>query len=300
MKDVLKVIALGLLLLSLRANATAAQQTSRKDACPGPIYSSKEVARRAKITVDANFSAIYKSFGSGVSLHAVVDAVLCRSGQITDIKVVEISRADIAEFLASAVSQIQFKPAEMNWHTVSQRQQFVFMVNEPDGPQIDPALAAGRLIEHLDIMGNRRFERNEIQSWIKTRAGEPFDAGQIQRDLDAILAKGYFNKAGTRVSVEEGVRGGVGVMFEVQELPWIGEIKFEGMRIEQSVLMEALKRQHIDLQTGTPYSPETATQAARAIEQVLKLTGQLLSKVQVGVEQVNSQTVTLVFTMVPQ
>ena len=153
-----------------------------------------------------------------------------------------------------AVSLIGFKPAEMNYHTVSQSQKFEFSINGGSGPGIESAVATGRLIESLDIMGNRRFTAKEVQSWIKTRAGEPLKAEQIQEDLNTILATGFFNKSGTRVFIEEGVRGGVGVYFEVHELPVIGDVSFEGLKIDQSVIRKAWQDARINLQAGAPYS----------------------------------------------
>jgi len=265
--------------------------------CRGPIYTAKEVTSRAKITEQADFSALYKAFGNGIEAHAVVTAVLCRSGRVTDIKVIEISPPKIQEFVVGAVSLIGFKPAEMNYHTVSQRQEFEFSINGGSGPGIDLAVATGRLIESLDIMGNRRFTSKEVQSWIKTRAGEPLKAEQIQEDLSAILATGFFNKSGTRVFVEEGVRGGVGVYFEVHELPLIGDVSFEGLKIDQSLIRRAWQDAGIKLQAGAPYSVEAVKAAIDVIKQVLDSFGLSYSSVELRAELLTSQTTNLVFVI---
>ena len=86
--------------------------------------------------------------------------------------------------MVAAVSLMRFTPAEMNWHTVSQKQKFEFSINDDsDVKKIDPTAAAGRLLERLEIVGNRRISAEQIRSWMKTRVGEPYDSDQIQRDL---------------------------------------------------------------------------------------------------------------------
>lgn len=272
-------------------------QAQNAENCRGPIYTAKEVTRRAKITKPANFNVIYKAFGSDIHAHAVLDAVLCRSGHVTDIKVIEISPVKITEFIVAAVSEISFKPAEMNWHTVSQRQRFEFNINETGVKGIDPAIAAGRLVESLDVMGNRRFTAQEIRSWIKTRPGEPYNAEQIQTDLLAILSKGYFDKTGTRVFTEDGVRGGVGVYFEVQELPMIGVVSFEGLKINPALVRQAWKDAQVNLQTGEPFTPETGKAAIRVLKQVLDSKALNYSKVDLRAEMSTSQTVNLIFVI---
>jgi hypothetical protein len=62
---------------------------------------------------------------------------------------------------------------------------------------------------------------NEILSWIKTRPGSSYSEEKLKRDFDAILATGQFDKTQTRVMIEDGVRGGVRVIFEVVELTFV-------------------------------------------------------------------------------
>lgn len=271
-------------------------QTQKAGTCRGPIYTGEEVTRRAKITEPANFNVIYKAFGSDIHAHAVLDAVLCRSGYVTDIKVIEISPVKIRELIVFSVSTIRFKPAEMNWHTVSQRYRFEFNINE-GVKGIDPANAAGRLVESLDVMGNRRFTAQEIRSWIKTRPGEPYKAEQIQADLLAILSKGYFDRTGTRVFTEDGVRGGVGVYFEVQELPMIGVVSFEGLKIDPAMVRQAWNDAQVNMQTGEPFTPEAGKAAMRVLKQVLDSKALNYAKVDLRVEMSTSQTVKLIFVI---
>ena len=219
MKDLLKIAGLVVMLLPLPAVAAPSQRVS-SETCKGLIYDAKDVKRRAKITEPAKLDIISRAFASEKRARIIVDAVLCRSGRVTDIKVIEISRPDLTDFVIGGISLVEFKPAEMNWHTVSQRVRFEFYVNDRgELQQGNPAPATGSLIEELDIMGNRRLTKDEILLWIKVRPGDVYDEERIKKDFDALLATGYFDKLSTRVVMEVAVRGGVRIVFQVAELP---------------------------------------------------------------------------------
>src|SRR5262249_44739436 len=140
-------VALGSIVLSLSAIWTPAQVRDAKK-CNGPIYNRKEVTQPARVTRGADFAAIYGAFGNDVHARVTLEAVLCRSGQVTDIRIIDSRPANVGEFVAAAVSLIRFTPAELNLHSVSQRQKFEFLINDDsDIKRIDPAAASGRLLE---------------------------------------------------------------------------------------------------------------------------------------------------------
>jgi outer membrane protein assembly factor BamA len=74
-----------------------------------------------------------------------------------------------------------------------------------------------RLFEEVRVIGNRRLTAKEILSHVKLKLGQPYSARQVQRDYQTILKLGWFDKLGTRVSIEDGVRGGAVVIFEVRD-----------------------------------------------------------------------------------
>ena len=89
--------------------------------CSGQIYSAREVTRRARIIEQPDFKVIYEAFGRDVHARVSLEAVLCRSGRATDIRIVESMPPNVGEFVASAVSLIRFAPAELNWHKAEVR-----------------------------------------------------------------------------------------------------------------------------------------------------------------------------------
>ena len=40
-----------------------------------------------------------------------------------------------------------------------------------------------RLVEEVDIQGNRRLRKDDILYWVQTRPGDPYNADQVARDL---------------------------------------------------------------------------------------------------------------------
>src|SRR5437660_173069 len=76
-----------------------------------------------------------------------------------------------------------------------------------------------RLVENVDIIGNRRLRKDDIIYYIQTRPGDTYSEAQVQRDLQTLLGYGFFDKVETKVSTEIGPRGGINVIFYVKELP---------------------------------------------------------------------------------
>ncbi len=287
-----KLGAITFLIVFLTFSA-AAQVPGEK--CRGPIYKGNQVSKPAKMIDQPNFSVLYRAFGNDVSGRVTLEAVLCRSGRITDIRLIDSQPPKIGEFVAAALTLVRFKPAELNWHTVSQRRQFEFNFNQSEPSPIDAAAAAGRLVEELDIMGNRRLTHEQILQLIKTRAGDIYNADQVQKDLMALLATGQFNATGTRVSLDDAMMGGVRITFEVFELPLISEIRIEGLKAgDESAVFKELVRQRVDVTIGRPLNSAGLKKATRVIEQLFQSQGWINIKAEALVESTSTTQVKVV------
>jgi outer membrane protein assembly factor BamA len=127
-----------------------------------------------------------------------------------------------------------------------------------------------RLVETVEVMGNRRLRTEDILEHIKTRPGDIYSEKQIQLDLQAILALGVFDKTQTQVSTEEGVRGGTVVLFEVMEMPMIKDVKFEGLRnVKESEIIDILHKRHINIAKGAVCDPAKIRKAVQIIREFL-------------------------------
>ena len=156
-----------------------------------------------------------------------------------------------------------------------------------------------KLVETLDIQGNRRLTDEELLQHIKTRPGEQFDAKQAQEDLQSLLKLGLFNTSQTRVITEVGVRGGVNVIFEIMELPLIIELKFDGLRyVSKEELLAELREQKTEVTANSPFQPEKLQKARRVImEYLVKKRGFIDAKVDITEEQVTATTVKVSFVI---
>ena len=98
------------------------KQPNVEGACAAPIYEKKkEVAKPAVITSKPFPAYPEKSYREGVSGSVLVSAVLCRSGEVTDIKVKRGLPHGVTEAVLESVRRIKFKPAEKDGQPVSYR-----------------------------------------------------------------------------------------------------------------------------------------------------------------------------------
>jgi hypothetical protein len=280
------------------AGAPAQRRIIDDGKCSGKIFSARDVTRRARVIQQPDFKVIYEAFGRDVHARVSLEAVLCRSGRATDIRIVASTPPNVGEFVAAAFSLIRFTPAELNWHTVSQRQKFEFSINEDGVKEISTPDAVGRPIERVEIVGNRRMTAEQILSWIKTRPGDAFNSDQITRDFYAVLATGYFDKVRTRVTTEDGVRGGTVVTFLVFELPLISEVRFDGPKqVDRATILKALLEAHIDLRKGAVFDSGQMKLAIRVIKDLLAARGFPNAKVELQTESVDAATLSLTFVI---
>jgi len=90
----------------------------------------------------------------------------------------------------------------------------------------------------------------------------------------AILATGYFDGRSTRVTLDGGIRGGVRVIIEVFELPLIVDVRFEGLKeSDQAAIIEEFRKQHVDVEKGTPLDPAKLKKAERVIQSFFESRG---------------------------
>jgi hypothetical protein len=117
--------------------------------------------------------------------------------------------------------------------------------------------AAQRLVEELNVEGNRRLKDKWILSHLKTRPGDAFVREQIKKDLEALLDLDVFDPERTSLKTEDGVRGGVVVTFTVVELPLIDRVTFKGLPrgITEQDVRAYLLAHKIKLSEGYGYHP---------------------------------------------
>src|SRR5215470_4771211 len=113
-----------------------------------------------------------------------------------------------------------------------------------------------RIVENVDITGNRRLRKDDILYYIQTRPGDPYNVDVVQRDYQTLLSLTFFDKTATRVLTENGPRGGVNIIFEVKELPIIRDLTFEGLHsVQESDILKAFRERRVGVSKESIYDP---------------------------------------------
>jgi outer membrane protein insertion porin family len=153
-----------------------------------------------------------------------------------------------------------------------------------------------RLVESVDIQGNRRLRDEDLLYYIQTRPGDVFNPDQIQRDLQALLALNFFDKTATRVLTEDGVRGGINVIFEVKELPIIRDLQFEGLKsVQESDVLKAFREGRVGISKEVVYDPVKARGAVRVLKELMASKGHPNATVEIEEETVSATSVAITF-----
>lgn len=155
-----------------------------------------------------------------------------------------------------------------------------------------------QLVESVDIQGNRRLKDDDLLYYIKTRPGDTFNRAQLERDLQELLSLNFFDKVKTRVLTEEGVRGGVNVIFEVAELPIIRDLQFDGLKaVPESDILKAFREQRVGISKESIFNPVNAQKGIRVIKEQLASKGYPNAKVTVKDEEVSATSTAVTFVV---
>jgi outer membrane protein insertion porin family len=155
-----------------------------------------------------------------------------------------------------------------------------------------------RLVEDVDIIGNRRLRKEDILYYIQTRPGDPYNPDQVARDLQTVLSLGFFDKVGTRVTTEDAPRGGIKVLFEVKELPIIRDIQFEGLKsVTESDVLKAFREKRVGVSKESILDPVKLKNAERVIKEMLAAKGHPNAIVSSSREAVSQTSAAITFVV---
>lgn len=153
-----------------------------------------------------------------------------------------------------------------------------------------------QLVETVDIQGNRRLRDEDLLYYIKTRPGDVYNQAQLERDLKELLSLNFFDKTATRVLTEEGVRGGVNVIFEVRELPIIRDLVFENAdAVPESDILKKFREERVGISKEAVYDPVKARNAVRILRELFASKGYPNAKINVKEEEVSATSIALTF-----
>src|SRR3982751_6414238 len=129
MKRIIVLLAASVLLTILLNVSTPAQNSNNvagNEKCAGDVYQPAEVFSKAKITSRPAPSFTEEARAHNMQGRVVLTAIMCRSGKITDIQVVESLPFGMTERAVQAARKIKFTPAEKDGQQVSQTLQIEY------------------------------------------------------------------------------------------------------------------------------------------------------------------------------
>ncbi len=155
-----------------------------------------------------------------------------------------------------------------------------------------------RLVENVEIIGNRRLRKDDILYYIQTRPGDVYNVDQVQRDYQTLLSLTFFDKTATRVLTENGPRGGVNIIFEVKELPIIRDLTFSGLKsVPESDVLKAFRERRVGVSKESTYDPVKVRTAMRVIKELLSASGHPNATVEERTEEVSATSLAIEFVI---
>jgi outer membrane protein insertion porin family len=155
-----------------------------------------------------------------------------------------------------------------------------------------------RLVENVEIIGNRRLRKDDILYYIQTRPGDVYNVEQVQRDYQTLLSLTFFDKTATRVLTENGPRGGVNIIFEVKELPIIRDLTFSGLKsVPESDVLKAFRERRVGVSKESTYDPVKVRTAMRVIKELLSAAGHPNATIEERTEEVSATSLAIEFVV---
>jgi outer membrane protein insertion porin family len=155
-----------------------------------------------------------------------------------------------------------------------------------------------RLVENVEIIGNRRLRKDDILYYIQTRPGDVYNVEQVQRDYQTLLSLTFFDKTATRVLTENGPRGGVNIIFEVKELPIIRDLTFSGLKsVPESDVLKAFRERRVGVSKESTYDPVKVRTAMRVIKELLAASGHPNATIEERTEEVSATSLAIDFVI---
>src|SRR3954453_1899846 len=146
--------------------------------------------------------------------------------------------------------------------------------------------AAAQTVNSIEVVGNRRVERETIRSYFKPGPGGTLDAGRVDDGLKALIETGLFSDV--RIN-----RQGGRLVVTVVENPVIGRVAFEG---NKKVKDEQLSSQVQSKPRGTLSRPMVQADAQR-ISEIYRHSGRYDVRVTPEIIEQANNRVDLVFTI---
>ena len=155
--------------------------------------------------------------------------------------------------------------------------------------ELEGQLGKPQVVRDLVIEGNRRVPTAEILRQLKMRPGRYFDPDVLQQDVQAIWRLPTIKRLhGPFLNQTD---EGLVITFQVEEHPFIGELKFVGNR----VLSDSYLKKETGLEEGKPLNDFEVRMAREKIEQLYHTRGHTYTTVELQKSEDPNQVVFVIF-----
>ena len=145
-------------------------------------------------------------------------------------------------------------------------------------------------VAEVVIRGNQRVEEDAIRVRIRTTTGEPYNMGQVARDVRSLFQQGFYRDI--RVFIEE-TPVGVRVVFDFDESPIVREVAVAGNEnLDGDKITEALT-----LTPGSPLDYPLLRENSERIKALYRSEGYFLADVGYQIEEIAGGSISVTFNV---
>lgn len=162
----------------------------------------------------------------------------------------------------------------------------------PQGPAV-----GANVIESIQFRGARRVPQDTLRAMIFSKPGDVYNEATLRRDFMALWNTNRFDDI--QLETEKGERGGVDVIFNVQERPVIRDIKYEGAKsVSTSDILDRFKERKVGLTVESMYDPNVVNRAAVVLKELLGEHGHQFATVTPELRRIPPSSLEVVFNVV--
>ncbi len=158
-----------------------------------------------------------------------------------------------------------------------------------------PAYAQQELVAEVRVHGNRRIPQETIKARMFTKAGDVYDANNIERDFNSLWNTGYFQDI--RIEREPSDKGWILHVY-VKEKPTIRDIQYQGLSsVSQSDVLDRYKQDKVGLTQESQFDPTKVKHAEVVLKELLAEHGRQFATIRTEVRQIPPASVGITFVV---
>lgn len=166
-------------------------------------------------------------------------------------------------------------------------------------PQQPAEQSTQKIIRRIEIVGNRRIQRETIRGRIFSREGDPVNPELLNRDFQALWNTQFFEDIRLEEEPSPDDPDGVILVWHVQERPVIRRIEYKGISsVSESDILERFKERRVGLSVESMFDPTRIKRAEVVIKELLGERGRQFAEIRPTYERIAAtNAVRLIFNV---